>query len=126
MSATQPTIKCDSHRADRQTALLTAGVGALERLSRRLALDDDARAKLVNGHPGSGTTVLDRLERISHVLGIYRAATALFGRRDSTLAQWLHANNTAPPFAGLPPIEVILEGRKLEEVRGYLECQLVG
>lgn len=126
MNPTRPTIKSTSQQVDRQTALLNAGVDALGRLAERWGLVDDARTRLVTGGPASATTAIDRLERISHLLGIYRAASALFAQRDAMVLQWLHATNLAPPFSGLPPIEVILDGRKLDEVREYLECQLVG
>lgn len=124
MNLTQPTIKSPSRQDDRQ-ALLKIGLGALGRLAERWALTEDARARLVKVIPGSTTTDFERLEHVSHLLGIYRAATALFGQRDATLLQWLRAANTAPPFAGWSPMEVILEGRNLHEVRAYLECQLV-
>jgi hypothetical protein len=79
----------------------------------------------MKGGVGSASVACEVLERVSHLLGIYRAVTALFGHRNASLMQWLRAANTAPPFAGLSPIEVILDGRNLVEVRGYLECQLV-
>lgn len=125
MNSTQPTIKSGLQQDEHQTALLRAGVGALGRLAERWALADDAKARLVSSGQDSAGTVVGRLERISHLLGIYRAATALFGQRDTTLLQWLHAANSAPPFSGLSPIEAILDGRNLDAVRGYLECQLV-
>jgi hypothetical protein len=125
MNPTQPTIKPASRQDDHQDALLKVGLGAVGRLAERWALTEDARARLVNGNPGITTTVYERLEHVSHLLGIYRAAMALFGQRDATLQQWLRAANTALPFAGSSPMEVILDGCNLHEVRGYLECQLV-
>ncbi len=90
---------------DRQVALLKAGLHALGHLAE--------------------LTPHRSLERVSHLLGIYRAASALFSHRQSSLLRWLHAANTASPFAGSSPIDVILTGCNLDEVRGYLECQLV-
>lgn len=109
---------------DRQAVLMKAGLHALGQLAERWALTRDAKARLLGDNEHDHLTQHARLERVSHVLGIYRAASALF-KHESSLRQWLRAANTAPPFAGSSPIDVILRGRNLGEVRGYLECQLV-
>ena len=125
MNQPQTSVKTAHSEDARQAILLNSGLGALGRLAERWALTDDARSRLINSGEVSGSTARASLQRMSHILGIYRAATALFRHREADLLQWLRAANTAPPFAGLSPIEVIVDGRNLYQVRGYLECQLV-
>lgn len=113
------------HSDNRQAALIDSGRRALRRLAERWALAGDLQTRFVYGNKNRMLAVGNQLERMSYLLAIYRAATALFGDRDASLLQWLYAANGAPPFGGLSPIEVILDGHNLNEVRDYLECQLV-
>jgi hypothetical protein len=69
----------------------------------------------------------DTLERISYVLGVYKALQILFpdpARAD----EWVLRPNDAPMFAGRPAIERMLRGHvaDLYEVRRYLDAQLGG
>jgi hypothetical protein len=68
----------------------------------------------------------DQLERISHVLGIYKSLRILF----PALAQagaWVKRPNTAPLFEGRPAIERMRLGiRDLFAVRTYLDAQRGG
>jgi len=76
---------------------------------------------------GEGTAVSlsrDVLERISYVLGIFKAINILLPvpeRADG----WIKAVNTAPTFAGRPPIERMTAGNvsDLYVVRQYLDAQ---
>ena len=124
MNSTQPAVIPTHQPGNRQAVLLKSGLAALALIAERWDLHDDSRTRLVSGNKGTASTVSDCLERVSHILGIYRAATALFRHREAVLLQWLRARNNAPPFAGFSPIETILDGRNLSEIRGYLECQL--
>ncbi len=75
--------------------------------------------KLQDGAPGR-----DVIERISYVLGIFKALQLLFP--DPTRADaWLRRPNDAPPFAGRPAIERMLSGNvaDLYVVRSYLDAQ---
>lgn len=125
MKAPEPVFKSALHQEDRQALLLKVGLEALDRLAERWALGKDAKTRFLNVESESTGSPIKRLERLSHLLGIYRAVTVLFGHQQAALQQWLRSANTAPPFAGLPPIDVILDGCNLDAVRGYLECQLV-
>lgn len=109
----------------RQLSLLESGLQALGALAERWAISGDARFRFVNGTETKTASVSKQLERVSHLLGIYRAATALFKHREANLLRWLRAANTAAPFSGSSPLQAILDGRNLNEIRGYLECQLV-
>ena len=125
MNSTQPATITTNQPENRQAVLLKAGLGALGLIAERWNLPEESKTRLVSGSKGNASTASDCLERLSNMLGIYRAATALFRHQEAVLFQWLRARNDAPPFAGVSPIDAILEGRNLDEIRGYLECQLV-
>ncbi len=69
-----------------------------------------------------GTPSRDQLERLSLLLGIYKALRLLFSD-DATGIRWLRAANTAPDFAGQSPLERICRGSidDLWAVRRYLD-----
>lgn len=126
MTSGQSTTVTLSEPDLRQLSLVESGLQVLVALAERWAINGDARSRFVNGTETKTASVTKQLERVSHLLGIYRAATALFRHREANLLRWLRAANTAPPFSGSSPLQVILDGRNLNEIRGYLECQLVG
>ena len=66
----------------------------------------------------------DLLERISYVLGIYKALHVLFqdaGHAD----EWIWRPNEAFPFNGASALDYLLQGSltRLAEVRSYLDAQ---
>ena len=69
-----------------------------------------------------GTLAYDQLERVSLVLGIYKALKLLFAD-DAGGTRWLKAANTDLPFAGSSPLERMLRGSidDLYAVRRYLD-----
>ena len=71
---------------------------------------------------GDGTLSYDQLERISLVLGIYKALKLLFAD-DAGGVRWLKAANTDLPFAGASPLDRMLRGSidDLYAVRRYLD-----
>ena len=64
----------------------------------------------------------DQLDRISYVLGIYKALNVLFTRSEQA-DTWMRRNNSAAPFGGRPAEDLMLSGRMedLIRVRRYLE-----
>ena len=64
----------------------------------------------------------DMLERISYILGIYKALRILFPTMDQA-AQWVTKDNTAVPFNGHSALDYMLAGRitDLADVRRYLD-----
>lgn len=69
----------------------------------------------------------DTLERISYVLGIYKALQILLP--DETSADgWVRRSNTAAPFAGRSALDRMLSGQvaDLFVVRQYLDAQRGG
>ena len=66
----------------------------------------------------------DTLERLSYLLGIYKALQILLP--DAQAAdQWVRKANTAPPFGGRSALECMLSGQvaDLYVVRQYLDAQ---
>lgn len=66
----------------------------------------------------------DTLERVSYVLGIFKALRILLPRREARLA-WLRNANADPEFGGAAPLEVMAAGKvaNLYRVRRYLDGQ---
>ena len=66
----------------------------------------------------------DVLERVSYVLGIYKALQILLPDERAADA-WVHQPNTAPLFAGRPALDRMLSGNvaDLFVVRSYLDAQ---
>lgn len=64
----------------------------------------------------------DQKERVSYLLGIYKALHILFDDRVQART-WINRSNTLPPFNGLTPKEYMLEGSivRLADVRKYLD-----
>ncbi len=69
-----------------------------------------------------GTPSRDQLERLSLLLGIYKALRLLFSD-DATGVRWLKAGNTDPDFAGQSPLDRMRRGsiEDLFAVRRYLD-----
>jgi uncharacterized protein (DUF2384 family) len=69
----------------------------------------------------------DVLERVSYVLGIYKALQILFGEPARADA-WIRRPNDAPPFGGRSALDRMLSGNvgDLFVVRQYLDAQRGG
>lgn len=69
-----------------------------------------------------GTPSRDQLERLSLILGIYKALRLLFSD-DATGVRWLKAANADPDFGGQSPIDRLGRGsiEDLYAVRRYLD-----
>lgn len=69
-----------------------------------------------------GPLPADTVERMSYILGIWKALVILLPDLDARLA-WLRNENTSPVFGGRPPIERVLGGQvgDLYVVRTYLD-----
>ena len=69
----------------------------------------------------------DQLERISHVLGIYKALQILLPDPAAADA-WVQRPNSAEPFQGEPALELMIQGgiTGLFAVRRYLDAQRGG
>ena len=72
----------------------------------------------------AGALPRDTLERISYVLGIYKALQLLLPTDESAEA-WIRKPNAAPLFGGRSALDRLLSGNvaDLYEVRRYLDAQ---
>lgn len=111
-------------RPDPQTALANAGPGALRTffaILERWGLGAEEGRKLLGGvskstyyrwrqDPNSAELGVDTLERISYVLGIYKALAVIYGDKAAANG-WIRRPNTNPEFGGRPPLERLLGGQ---------------
>jgi len=69
----------------------------------------------------------DTFERISYLLGIYKALHVLFTKPEQANT-WLHRDNQAEIFAGRSALEFMLQGKMINlfETRKYLDAQRGG
>ncbi len=72
--------------------------------------------------PDSAHLSQDTLERISYILGIYKALQILLPRREAADG-WIRRPNSAPGFNGHAPLTLMLGGKvaNLYRVRHYLD-----
>ena len=93
---------------------------------QRAALGNVSRQTLYNWreHPTAVRLSDDLLDRISYVLGIYKALHIIFARPEQA-DTWIRRPNDALPFAGKPAADVLFSGRMedLIRVRRYLDGQ---
>lgn len=101
------------------------GLGEKENL---LLLGDPGRATYYNWKKGEvGKVSRDTLERLSYIIGIYKALQILIP--DKAMADaWVQRENDAPIFAGHSPLQLMLTGQlaDLYRVRAYLDANRGG
>jgi len=117
------------------TVLLAAGLRAFFRLAEEWQLSEAAQTILLGSPPTSellnwrrgeiGPTDGKTLQRVSYLLGIYKAIHTLRPNPDRANA-WIRAANSAPLFHGKSAFDRMLGGRAadLHAVRAYLDAQL--
>jgi hypothetical protein len=114
-----------------------AGFRAFLRLAAWWALSVDEQLVLL-GQParstyfkwkkeGAAELPADTLERLSYLLGIYKALQILFPDAERA-DEWIRRPNDAPLFAGRSALQRMLSGQvaDLYVVRQYLDAQLGG
>jgi hypothetical protein len=92
---------------------------------QRAALGNVAKQTVFNwrNHPESVHLNGDQLDRISYILGIYKALHIIFTRPEQA-DTWIRRPNEAPPFGGKAAAEILFSG-KMEDmmrVRRYLDA----
>jgi hypothetical protein len=122
------TPPADSHR------LSGTALQAFFNLARRWQLDGAEQRRLLGEPPastfykwkasGQARLSRDTLERISYLLGIYKALQMLLPSRDAA-DSWVRRPNDAPGFNGASALEYMLKGNvtDLADVRRYLDAQ---
>lgn len=71
-----------------------------------------------------GSLTADTLERISYILGIYKALRILLPNEESA-NNWIHKPNFAPLFGGQSALTKLMKGHvvDLADVRRYLDAE---
>lgn len=117
--------------------LAAPALRAFFRVAERWNLNTAQQRTLLGSPPSStffkwkkeqgGTLSRDVLERISYVLGIYKALQILLPEPERA-DRWIHAPNAAPLFGGKPALERMLAGNvgDLYAVRAYLDAERGG
>ncbi|WP_296945692.1 antitoxin Xre/MbcA/ParS toxin-binding domain-containing protein [uncultured Massilia sp.] len=122
-------------RAERERLSKSALLGFFRLAAAWRVRDDDAR-ELLGGlsssafydwkkHPERVLEV-DRITRISYLLGIYKALHILYG--DALADEWVHLPNTNAVFQGRTPLAYMLAGGLLamQTVRRLLDARRGG
>ena len=101
--------------------------GLLEK-ENLILLGEPSRATYYNWKRGEvGKLSRDTLERLSYIVGIYKALRILISN-DTLAHAWVTRDNDAPMFAGQPPLKLMLTGKlaDLYRVRAYLDANRGG
>jgi uncharacterized protein (DUF2384 family) len=91
---------------------------------QRAALGGVSRQTIYNWreYPERARLSDDQLDRISYLLGIYKALHILFIRPEQA-DSWIRRPNSSIPFGGRPAADLLFSGRMLDliRVRRYLD-----
>jgi hypothetical protein len=132
----EPTVLVDLNaKAERERLSKSALLGFFRLMATWQVRDDDAR-ELLGGLSSSSfyewkkqpdrVLEVDRITRISYLLGIYKALHILYG--DKLADEWVHLPNTNPIFNGRTPLATMLGGGLLamQTVRRLLDARRGG
>jgi len=132
----EPAVLIDlNSRAERERLSRSALLGFFKLAAAWKLRDDDAR-ELLGGLSSSTwydwkknpdrVLEVDRITRISYLLGIYKALHILYG--DALADEWVHLPNTNAVFAGRTPLAAMLGGGLLamQTVRKLLDARRGG
>jgi hypothetical protein len=132
----EPAVLIDlNSRAERERLSHAALVGFF-RLSAAWSVRDEDARELLGGLSSSSfyewkkqperVLEVDRITRISYLLGIYKALHILYG--DKLADEWVHLPNTNPIFNGRTPLAYMLGGGlvAMQTVRRLLDARRGG
>ncbi|WP_313032435.1 antitoxin Xre/MbcA/ParS toxin-binding domain-containing protein, partial [Massilia alkalitolerans] len=132
----EPAVLVDlNSRAERERLSRSALMGFFKLAASWQVRDDDAR-ELLGGLSSSSyydwkknpdrVLEVDRITRISYLLGIHKALHILYG--DKLADEWVHLPNTNPVFAGRSPLAYMLAGGliAMQTVRKLLDARRGG
>ena len=132
----EPAVLVDlNSRAERERLSRSALKGFFKLAASWQVRDDDAR-ELLGGLSSSSfydwkknpdrVLEVDRITRVSYLLGIYKALHILYG--DKLADEWVHLPNTNPVFAGRTPLAYMLAGGliAMQTVRKLLDARRGG
>jgi len=132
----EPATLVDLHSRDERERLSQSALKGFFKLAAAWNLRDDDARELLGGlsssafydwkkHPDRLLEV-DRITRISYLLGIYKSLHILYG--DKLADEWAQLPNTNPVFAGRTPLAFMLGGGLLamQSVRRLLDARRGG
>jgi hypothetical protein len=132
----EPAVLVDlNSRAERERLSRSALLGFYKLAASWKVRDDDAR-ELLGGLSSSSwyewkknpdrVLEVDRITRVSYLLGIYKALHILYG--DKLADEWVHLPNSNPVFAGRTPLAYMLAGGliAMQTVRKLLDARRGG
>ncbi len=111
-----------------RTFFRIAGLWGLSVEEQMILLGLTARSTFFKWKKGPTTNLpMDTLERISYILGIYKALQILLPD-ERAADEWVRRPNTAPLFSGRPALDRMLSGQvaDLFVVRQYLDAERGG
>jgi len=126
----------DLSRPDERRRLSPAALRAFFNIVERWGIRDDDARQLLGGISSGAyyefkkkpNRVLDqdRLQRISYLIGIFKALNILYGTRLAD--SWVQLGNTNPLFSGRTPLAYMLQGGTpaMEVVRRLLDARRGG
>jgi uncharacterized protein (DUF2384 family) len=95
-----------------------ATIWQMDLAEQRAALGGVSRQTIYNWreHPERARLSDDHLDRISCLLGIYKALHILFTRPEQA-DSWIRRANSSVPFGGRPAADLLFSGRMLDLIR---------
>jgi uncharacterized protein (DUF2384 family) len=122
--ATELALSKDLHRVAAQTFFNIADIWDMDVSEQRAALGNVSKQTVYNWreHPERARMTSDQLDRVSYLLGVYKALHILFTRPEQA-DSWIRRPNAALPFGGKSAAELLFSGRMedLIRVRRYLD-----
>jgi len=109
-----------------------AGIRVFLGIAKAWGLSTEAQCQLLGDIAGAtlrkwegdqdATLTLDQLERVSHIIAIYRSLHTLL---PASADGWVHRPNTNPLFGGAPALNLMTQGgiSGLRDVRIFLKAQ---
>lgn len=122
-------LSATSSEAHKNAVALKAFFG----ITHKWKLTAEQERKLLGAAPATffrwkknkdGSLTPDTLERISYILGIYKALRILLPNEDAA-NKWIKKPNKAPLFGGKSALDKLLVGRVIDlaDVRRYLDAE---
>jgi uncharacterized protein (DUF2384 family) len=132
----EPAVLVDLNSKAERERLSESALKGFFRLAEVWAIRDDDARELLGGLSSSSyyewkknpqrLLEVDRITRVSYLLGIYKALHILYG--DKLADEWIHLPNTNPVFNGRTPMAYMLGGGLLamQTVRRLLDARRGG
>lgn len=132
----EPAVLVDLHSKSERERLSHSALKGFFKLAAAWRLRDDDARELLGGLSSSTwydwkknpdrVLEVDRITRISYLLGIYKALHILYG--DKLADEWVHLANTNAVFTGRTPLAYMLGGGliAMQTVRKLLDARRGG